>query len=398
MVLNVLIKGLFKDVGYIILRGLHGSGELRPGSDLDIWVETHDKGRFLQNLKYSKDILQFDIITGFDQITFLKLGLYSETLSVQLDLFFGDLKCGSMIYATSSWLRKNSYKNGQGISLLADNEGHLNKVKEAVWNGGINDWRNKDVQFSFQITSGSPKFWTKYPHVFVRTWYSKLTIKRIVSLFRKFSQKPGLSISLTGLDGSGKSSLIKLLRDELDGAYHGKVKIYHLRPGILPSPSSFKRKGNNDGSDVSNVPYGTPPKGRLASLLLFLYYLLDYQIGYFCIAIRTRLNAELFIFDMCSLDLIADPARFGLNIPMWLRKLSSKVLRDLDLQFFIECSVETLLSRKDDLTAITANQNIIKYGLFSDGYTIIPNEGEIADAFKLIADEIFSKKKLDWIE
>ena len=46
-------------------------------------------------------------------------------------------------------------------------------------------------------------------------------------------KSPGLFVAFYGVDGSGKSTQVKILCDKISGLYSDKIRLFHFRPKIV---------------------------------------------------------------------------------------------------------------------------------------------------------------------
>jgi thymidylate kinase len=168
----------------------------------------------------------------------------------------------------------------------------------------------------------------------------------------KFLRPSGLLVVLIGPDGSGKSTLSAGLRKYLSPLFQG-TKSFHAHFKNLPRLRDlarllgFKAAPEAPASQpaTENSQAGRP-LGRLYSLVLLLYYTLDYLLGYPLI-IRSRGQGELIVFDRYIYDYLIQP---GMNLPNWLLTLAMRMIPNPDVVVYLKNSPDVILSRKPELT------------------------------------------------
>jgi thymidylate kinase len=163
-------------------------------------------------------------------------------------------------------------------------------------------------------------------------------------LFRKARRlfyPTGLMVVFLGSDGSGKSTIITQVQNDLAPLFR-RAKAYHLRP-------HFGRRMKDDAPVVH--PHAQPPRNFIASCLKLLLYFADYSIGY-CYAILPRkIRSTLILFDRYFFDVIVDPKRLRYGGPRWIPVFLAKCIPSPDLIFYLDAPPEVLLSRKQEMPA-----------------------------------------------
>ncbi|WP_123400782.1 hypothetical protein [Inmirania thermothiophila] len=158
-------------------------------------------------------------------------------------------------------------------------------------------------------------------------------------IFRRWRYPTGLFVVVLGPDGSGKSTLLERLERDLAGAFRRTAR-FHLMPGIL------RKKG--DGGPVTD-PHGKAPRSWLASVLKLVYYLLDYNLGYWLKVRPALVRSTLVLFDRYYDDLLVDPKRYRYGGPMELARRLRRFIPRPDLWFILDVPEEELLRRKQEV-------------------------------------------------
>lgn len=147
-------------------------------------------------------------------------------------------------------------------------------------------------------------------------------IKYILSRFyqvKRFLYVPGIRLVVLGVDGSGKSTLIRDLTNEL--RHKGlKIKNCYVFPGF------FKRYQVTDASITNPTPHGEPPRGFIQSCFYQILWSSEFILG--AISERyKRYQGQHIIYDRFVYDLIIDPARYRLSNTFIIR-LTAKLFKN----------------------------------------------------------------------
>jgi thymidylate kinase len=151
-------------------------------------------------------------------------------------------------------------------------------------------------------------------------------------------------VVIVGPDGSGKSSLAARIASREKAVDH-EVLHFHWRPGVLPRAGAILRTSVGDPS----VPHDRPPRGSGLSVLLLVYYWVDFMLGYW-LRIRPVLRRRgMVIMERGWWDFAVDPRRYRLAESPRLVRLLGLLLPQPDLLAVLEAPVEVLLGRKQEL-------------------------------------------------
>jgi thymidylate kinase len=205
----------------------------------------------------------------------------------------------------------------------------------------------------------------------------------------------GTLISVSGPDGSGKTTVIDLVLAQLRQGYGSdSVEYHHFRPTVLPRIAEMaKVTGAVDSVDRDYArPHRAMPSGMTGSAVRLGYYALDYVLGYFLRLRPALTDRKMIVFDRYYYDMICDPGRSRIRLPGWALKLVGRLLPLPQFAFFIHVTPALAHARKQELTLeqITAlNQ---RYGaLAASGWMVeIGNDGPAANAASAIVDRIIA--------
>jgi len=225
-------------------------------------------------------------------------------------------------------------------------------------------------------------------------------LNRIVFRYSKYSKV----FSVMAPDGAGKTTFIDALLEKIDFYFvndknDNRCNVYHFRPNILPNLGELGEKAGikEQDKDFTN-PHRAKPANRLSSLVRIGYYWLDYVIG-FNVLVRKDVQYDRFsVFDRYSYDLLVDPTRTRLNLPMWVRKIFVKCMPHPKVVFYLDASPDVIYKRKQELTLdeITRQNKLYKEVASSNKRFITldsnrPVNESVDDAIKIILENFTVK-------
>lgn len=177
------------------------------------------------------------------------------------------------------------------------------------------------------------------------------SLKFIFFYIKSWLKPNGFSMSLTGPDGSGKTTVLTSVEDSFSNIYR-EVALHHFRPTVIPRIADlFNKVGLIKEVDTQyDKPHRGGKTGKVSSLIRLAYYLVDYIAGYFIVVKPVLFRRGVVIFDRYFTDVMSDSrrSRIGLHYK-WvfpLRKLVPKI----NYSFIIFVKPEEILKRKQELT------------------------------------------------
>lgn len=209
-----------------------------------------------------------------------------------------------------------------------------------------------------------------------------LLARETIRVLKRLIRPTGMQITLLGPDGSGKSTLIELMRKNL-GEFFRRSKIYHFRPRCFESPG--------DSNPVTE-PHGKPSSGMARSMAKLLYYFLDYWAAYLLKLPRLKVESTLIIFDRDFDDLFVDPRRYCLApSSLWLARLLRKFLPNPDICFILDVEPTACHARKPELpVAELQRQRIILRALASSSgrHVLVSADGPPDEVARVVSRRI----------
>lgn len=407
---NNFVKQCFSflnaNVDYAVLRNFVGLPEVISSRDIDIIIEA-SQFKIIESklIDIAKDehYLIFSYYFSEKVCTYV-FGKITETESdfIQFDFFFNTSIFGLLLCEAKTLLGSKEF-NGSVYHVSKEFE-FLDKylqlktlgreypekyaaTKEAVVTSsylhkvvGVNNVEDVDEiptgSFRFKLLKSSLRYngmkQIYYPFKFLY-YYTK----------NNFFYK-GFSLSLTGPDGAGKTSVIELLSSRLSQVYSA-IEYYHYRPAVLPNLGVAAKAAKI--VDSVDINYTEPHRGKktnvFSSMLRYCYYSLDYIIGYL-LRVRPLLSRRsLVVFDRYHTDILTDSrrSRIYLNYKC-LTRIYNLIIPKMDFTFFITAQPEIILERKQELTkeSIILINERIQYLSKNIECKVIYNDGIASDA------------------
>jgi hypothetical protein len=223
---------------------------------------------------------------------------------------------------------------------------------------------------------------------------------RVVFRYKKYSK----SFSVIAPDGSGKTTFLEKLLEEIDFFFvndknDNRCHVYHFRPNLLPNLGAIGEKVGikEQDKDFTN-PHRSEPAGGFSSFVRISYYWLDYVLGY-NLYVRQDVQFDRFsVFDRYSYDLIVDPARTRLSLPLWVRKLFVKLMPHPSIVFYLDADPAVVFGRKQELQLDEIARQQIAYRTLADSHDRFvsldanqPAKKSASEALQIILDK-FTKR------
>lgn len=207
----------------------------------------------------------------------------------------------------------------------------------------------------------------------------------------------GFSIGFTGPDGSGKTTVINLLIENLGDVFRKAHTYYHFRPtlfgnlGEVAHSAGVKKDVDKDFSK----PHRGGKTSALSSLIRLLYYSADYIIGYF-MKVKSMIRiTRIVIFDRYYTDIICDSRRSRIYLnSKFLHTYGQIFIPSLDYNILLTASSETILARKHELDkeGINTINKKIDYLANKKGYYKVLNESTPQEAIAKILRIVFEEQ------
>lgn len=379
-----------KSLRYALLKFIYASAdEIPESSDVDMLVSQLDLGRILKIVEQGKNIervqfhkksfatftcllfqdgsyLELDFLHRFDRKgilyldapmvlddhVLLKSGLKvaSHSYNFEYVLLFYLLNDAVVpqkyrdYFSASSAAERNSIfihmtaKYGVNINVLEDlysmHSRHNKKVKNRI--------------VSFPVNKG------------VHFLYHKC--RYFTDVLRDAIRQRGITITFSGVDGAGKSTLIEEVNDVLRIKFRHRTVVLRHRPSVLPILSSFVHgKKNAESRTRERLPRQGTNSSVLSSFFRFMYYYFDYLFGQFYIYFKYTLRGYTVLYDRYYFDFIIDSKRTNIVLSKKFMRWGYRFIFKPELNVFLYADPDVIRGRKQELDANTIQQLTTDY-------------------------------------
>lgn len=156
---------------------------------------------------------------------------------------------------------------------------------------------------------------------------------------RWFHRDRGVAIVILGIDGSGKSSMIEILRDEFSSVFSVSYR--------RSFPPAWLRRG---GTKTNTAPHAAEPRSWSMSVLRAVaYWFFHYSVVYYFSDRRALGGNALILHDRHLIDALVDPRRYRYGGPARLLRVLFRCLPRPELFVLLDLPVEIARSRKVEI-------------------------------------------------
>jgi thymidylate kinase len=157
-------------------------------------------------------------------------------------------------------------------------------------------------------------------------------------------------ITFSGVDGAGKTTILREFTGILETKYNKKVKELRHRPSLLPILSTIKHgRKQAEQKTMEVLPRTGGNKSKISSYIRFFYYLMDYVLGQWIIYFKYTRRGFIVIYDRYYFDFINDPQRTNINLDSSFIKFFYRLVFKPQLNIFLYAPPEIILSRKQEM-------------------------------------------------
>lgn len=404
------------EVPIILLRG--GDSLARQEGDLDFIVPFG-----MSNIVCKKILLSFQIngwkLLSFRDINYLSTMTFvnkreHDSIAIKIDIFNGLAWRGLGTRYADNIFFYNIWPNTKNEHLRLRMVSAINFLHKTMYAGKLSDrdkdrincnWKDVywlasklDWDINKSLFPKGANFYQKWAlrlqsanlnsiTLFFR-WYIDVVLSALKSRFG-CGWGSGLSISLSGMDGSGKSTQYFEIISWYKKSGMEQPYLIHFVPSFIPLPHQLFRRKITQKKYTS--PYSEPPvKNALSILIRKIWYLLVFFISKLYVLLLTKLG-NVVLSDRSFIDFCADLER--VKIPhVEINPLLKKFLTIKGLNFYLDAEPSTVVSRKGELNIEKAESLKNRYLKNIDqinGIKIDGDEPEI-DVSKSILDNIDS--------
>lgn len=232
------------------------------------------------------------------------------------------------------------------------------KQKYSIEFGDIGEWR----QFSKSIRT---QLLTKLQ--MNETLLSKLSYFTDTVKGKLFQR--GLVMTVSGVDGAGKSTIINEIEKEISETYRKKTVVLRHRPSLLPIISAWRYgKKAAEKKSMESLPRQGGNTNLIASIIRFSYYFIDYVVGQIWVFLRYYCQGYVVIYDRYFFDFINDSKRSNIQLKgKWIQPFYNFIYKP-KLNFFLYAQPEVILQRKQELNESTILRLNESYHSLFDNY------------------------------
>ncbi len=186
---------------------------------------------------------------------------------------------------------------------------------------------------------------------------------KIFHFFYKIHKKypcNGFLITFSGIDRSGKSTVLKMLATLISNKYHRKVMVLKYSSFFNAATLSKTTEGNREKLPVSDKR----KKSQFRSYMRFSKYFLHFIFVQWKVWFKYRLKGYIVLYDRYYFDLIADPGLFDFEINNRLARFSYHFVFKPRLNIFLYSPPSEIIKRNtllDEETIEMVTDNYISY-------------------------------------
>ena len=173
----------------------------------------------------------------------------------------------------------------------------------------------------------------------------------------EMKESKSLSIAFLGPDGSGKSTLIELLKKS-DLPFKD-LDYYHLKPKLK------KNKGYHN--IVVTDPHLALPYSALISYVKLAYFIFQYNLGWVLNILPLKKKSVLIIFDRYFEDILADPKRYRYGGKTVIAHWARNFIPSPDIYFILVAAPEVIYQRKQEVLFDELKRQVSAYRALETG-------------------------------
>lgn len=346
-------------------------------SDLDILINKSDYKRVLQAVESYPDVMKLKVASKASmQQLFI---FFSDHTFLQLDLLFGFYR-KSIEYMDREQVIEHACRNHEGILVTANHHliEHVFLFQLLNFSGVpskyiqfVKDFGPEESQKIKKYLFGKYKLvgeeleqlekFDKRNLISVRSWLNNQPRNQGLNRLRKrmlyaadvvqqIRSKKGFTITFSGVDGAGKSTIIREIREILEFKYRKDVVVLRHRPSILPILSAYKHgKAAAEQKAADTLPRQGQNKSKISSLARFAYYYTDYLLGQLYVKVKYHWRGYAVLYDRYYFDFIIDGRRSNIDLPSWMTTFLYRFVYHPPLNLFLYADPETIRKRKQEL-------------------------------------------------
>ena len=161
----------------------------------------------------------------------------------------------------------------------------------------------------------------------------------------------GITVTFSGVDGAGKSTIIEEVKQSLQQKYRQKIVVLRHRPSLLPILSTFRYgKSEAEKRTREKMPRQGTNRSSISSFFRFVYYYLDYLLGQYYVYFRYTLRGYTVLYDRYYFDFIIDSRRSNIVLPKGFLRFCYTFIFKPQVNVFLFAPAEVIYSRKQEMS------------------------------------------------
>lgn len=206
----------------------------------------------------------------------------------------------------------------------------------------------------------------------------------------------GYSIGVTGPDGSGKTTVINMMKDKLQTVYP-HLLLFHFRPSLIYNLGEMAHSAGlkKEVDREYDKPHRGGKTGYINSVFRLCYYSIDYILGYWLKVRKALFRRRIVVFDRYYTDIICDSRRSRIYLnPKFIYWFGRLFIPSLEYNILLTADSEIILARKRELdkTGIDAINTKIDYLATKKGYYKVKNQSTPQTAVQKVLKIIFEEQ------
>ncbi len=378
---NIFIKYLFDDIlrdDYVLLKLSEQSVDtLNEHTDLDILIYKRDLESILKLIYQDASIFK---IKKEQKASMVQLFIFFKDSSfLQIDFLFGFYR-KTLEYLSQQEVMEHACRNRDQIRICANHHLLEHVLLFQILNGAnipekyIDYFKNLAPEEYFRLLDYlNEKYDLKEKSVEQLGTYSfrkrekvrsilnkkginrgwnrlRNTSKYLKDILSSIRNRRGFTITFSGVDGAGKSTIIQEIKTILEHKFRKNVVVLRHRPSILPILSAYKHgKEKAEQIAADTLPRQGKNQSTFSSLVRFAYYYFDYLIGQFYIKVKYHWRGYAVLYDRYYFDFIIDSRRSNIDLPKGLTRFFYKFIYHPPLNLFLYADPKIILQRKKEL-------------------------------------------------
>ena len=352
--------------------------EISDNSDIDLAIKPSEKKKFLEIIRRAANINKVSLHPK-SFVTFVSI-TFNDNTYLEIDLIHRFDRKGTIFLSVDEVISQ-SHKNEDGITCASLHHSFEYVILFYLLNGSSIPEKHQNYFSNLSSTKRS----SILAHMCQRYGLSFNVLDELYSVNGKDSKKvlrhinnlpinkgisqlcnqlrylgdvvrdihwnKGVTISFSGVDGAGKSTVLDSVNVELQKKYRKKTVVLRHRPSILPILSTLIHgKSKAEKIALNKLPRQGSNVSTFSSFFRFMYYYTDYILGQFYIYFKYTIRGYAILYDRYYFDFIIDSKRSNIVLPQWLIKWCYALVFKPNVNVFLYAEPKVILSRKQEMS------------------------------------------------